>query len=123
MNSLGKYYAGGKVSGLLNGYEQVWGKGFKTPSEVRASLPEGKQVVAFQNRNPVHKAHFELLVNAKEDVPNSIIFVHPTCGPTQPGDIDGATRIKTYEVLQEDLLQEVGWRRFPLVLLALLHED
>jgi len=102
MDTLGKYYAGGKVYGLVKGYENIWGQGFKTPAEVRATLPEGKQVVAFQNRNPVHKAHFELLVAAKEDVPNSIIFVHPTCGPTQPGDIDGPTRIKTYEVLQED---------------------
>merc|ERR1719478_1805523 len=101
-NDLGKYYVGGKVNGLLKGFDGIWGAGFKTPADVRATLPEGKQVVAFQNRNPVHKAHFELLVNAKEDVPNSIIFVHPTCGPTQPGDIDGATRIKTYEVLQED---------------------
>merc|ERR1719198_2275954 len=37
-----------------------------------------------------------------KDVENSVVFVHPTCGPTQPGDIDGATRIKTYEVLQEE---------------------
>merc|ERR1719281_1628386 len=101
MQDLGKYYVGGKVNGLLNGYEEIWGDGFKTPAEVRSTLPEGTQVVAFQNRNPVHRAHFELLVAAKEDIPNSIIFVHPTCGPTQPGDIDGATRIKTYEVLQE----------------------
>merc|ERR1711937_878478 len=101
-NDLGKYYIGGKDSGLLKAFDVVWGKGFKSPAEVRATLPEGKQVVAFQNRNPVHKAHFELLVAAKEDIPNSIIFVHPTCGPTQPGDIDGAVRIKTYEVLQED---------------------
>lgn len=101
-NTLGKYYAGGKVYGLLKGYEAIWGSGFKTPAEVRSTLPEGKQVVAFQNRNPVHKAHFELLVAAKEDIPNSIVFVHPTCGPTQPGDIDGPTRIKTYEVLQDD---------------------
>merc|ERR1712117_417505 len=78
------------------------GKNFKTPAEVRASLPAGKPVVAFQNRNPVHKAHFELLLNAKEDVKDSIIFVHPTVGPTQPGDIDGKARIKTYEVLQEE---------------------
>jgi sulfate adenylyltransferase len=99
---LGEYYLGGKVQGLLQSFDVVWGEGFKTPAEVRKTLPEGKQVVAFQNRNPVHKAHFELLVAAKEDVPNSIIFVHPTCGPTQPGDIDGPTRIKTYEVLQDD---------------------
>merc|ERR1719335_1117973 len=102
MNGLGKYYAGGEVYGLLNGYDAVWGEGFKSPAEVRKTLPEGKQVVAFQNRNPVHKAHFELLVHAQEDIPNSIIFVHPTCGPTQPGDIDGKARIKTYEVMQED---------------------
>jgi len=101
-SELGKYYVGGKVHGLLEDFEHIWGKGFKTPAEVRKSLPDGKQVVAFQNRNPVHKAHFELLVTAMKDVENSIIFVHPTCGPTQPGDIDGAARIKTYEVMQEE---------------------
>merc|ERR1712160_65790 len=58
--------------------------------------------VAFQNRNPVHKAHFELLVTANQDVKDSILFGHPTVGPTQPGDITGAARIQTYEVLQEE---------------------
>merc|ERR1711971_46896 len=86
----------------INSFEEIWGLGFKTPAEVRASLPVGKQVVAFQNRNPVHKAHFELLVHAMKDVENSVVFVHPTCGPTQPGDIDGKARIKTYEVMQEE---------------------
>jgi sulfate adenylyltransferase len=101
-SGLAPFYAGGKVHGLVQGFEDVWGKGFKSPAEVRATLPEGRPVVAFQNRNPVHKAHFELLVTAKNDVENSIIFVHPTCGPTQPGDIAGDARIKTYEVLQEE---------------------
>jgi sulfate adenylyltransferase len=103
--SLGKYYVGGKVHGLMASLNDVWGgmgNAFKTPAEVRKSLPAGKQVVAFQNRNPVHKAHFELLLNAKEDVKDSIILVHPTVGPTQPGDIDGKARIKTYEVMQEE---------------------
>lgn len=99
---LGKYYVGGKVHGLVKGFADVWGMGFKTPAEVRATLPRGRPVVAFQNRNPVHKAHFELLVTAQKDVENSVVFVHPTCGPTQPGDIDGPSRIKTYEVLQEE---------------------
>jgi len=102
LQDLGKFYMGGKVTGLISSFEEVWGQGFKTPAEVRATLPAGKQVVAFQNRNPVHKAHFELLLAAKADVKNSIVFVHPTCGPTQPGDIDGPTRIKTYEVMQDE---------------------
>eukprot|EP00933_Yihiella_yeosuensis_P043864 TRINITY_DN38858_c0_g1_i1.p1 TRINITY_DN38858_c0_g1~~TRINITY_DN38858_c0_g1_i1.p1 ORF type:complete len:432 (-),score=87.26 TRINITY_DN38858_c0_g1_i1:132-1427(-) len=102
LQDLGKYYVGGKVHGLVQGFKSVWGEGFKSPAEVRAGLPAGKQVVAFQNRNPVHKAHFELLVHAQKDVKDSIIFVHPTCGPTQPGDIDGPTRIKTYEVMQDE---------------------
>merc|ERR1711918_57020 len=103
--SLGKYYVGGYVHGLMTSLNDVWGNmgnAFKTPAEMRASLPAGKPVVAFQNRNPVHKAHFELLLNAKQDVKDSIIFVHPTVGPTQPGDIDGKARIKTYEVMQEE---------------------
>jgi sulfate adenylyltransferase len=99
---LGKYYVGGKVHGLVQGFEAVWGKGFKSPAETRKTLPAGTPVVAFQNRNPVHKAHFELLVHAQKDVKDSIILVHPTCGPTQPGDIDGPTRIKTYEVMLEE---------------------
>merc|ERR1711998_121318 len=100
---LGKYYVGGKVHGLVKGFSAVYrGEGFLTPAEVRASLPEGRPVVAFQNRNPVHKAHFELLVTANKDVKDSIVFVHPTVGPTQPGDILGAARIKTYEVLQQE---------------------
>merc|ERR1712187_983559 len=100
---LGKYYVGGKVHGLMSGFNGVYeGKGFFTPAEVRATLPQGRPVVAFQNRNPVHKAHFELLVTAQKDVENSVILVHPTCGPTQPGDIKGDARIQTYEVLQQE---------------------
>merc|ERR1740121_249586 len=101
-SDLGKFYVGGKLHGLQKGFVDVWGQGFKSPEEVRATLPKGKPVVAFQNRNPVHKAHFELLVTAQNDVKDSIVLVHPTCGPTQPGDIDGPSRIKTYEVLQEE---------------------
>merc|ERR1712066_1206737 len=103
MGDMGKYYAGGKVHGLVAGFSFVYeGEGFMTPAEVRATLPQGRPVVAFQNRNPVHKAHFELLVTANQDVKDSILFVHPTVGPTQPGDIKGDARIQTYEVLQQE---------------------
>merc|ERR1712193_377818 len=76
------------------------------PQEVRATLPKDKKVVAFQNRNPIHKAHFELLKCAQRDVDDSILLVHPTCGPTQPGDIDGIVRIDTHEALKKETEKE-----------------
>ena len=99
----GAYNIGGAVHGLkLPKFPYPT----QTPSEVRATLPEGSPVVAFQNRNPIHKAHFELLKCAQKDVQDSILLVHPTCGPTQPGDIDGVVRIQTYEALKEETKQE-----------------
>jgi sulfate adenylyltransferase len=99
----GKYYIGGKIHGLSM---PKFGYPTAKAAEVRASLPAGKQVVAFQNRNPIHKAHFELLKCAQRDVNDSILLVHPTCGPTQPGDIDGIVRIQTYEALKEETAKE-----------------
>ena len=68
-------------------------------------LPAGKDVVAFQCRNPVHRAHYELFTRAL-DAPNlgedSVVLVHPTCGPTQADDIPGTVRYQTYEVLKEE---------------------
>jgi hypothetical protein len=60
--------------------------------QVREELPGGVDVVAFQCRNPVHRAHYELFTRAL-DAPNvgagGVVMVHPTCGPTQADDIDG----------------------------------
>merc|ERR1711988_1875614 len=99
----GDYYVGGSLHGIKN---VAFPYPVQTPAEVRAMLPEGKPVVAFQNRNPIHKAHFELLKCAHEDVKDSIMLVHPTCGPTQPGDIDGVVRIDTYEALAAQVKEE-----------------
>jgi len=99
----GEYYVGGKVHGIKS---PAFKYPTQTPAEVRANLPEGKSVVAFQNRNPIHRAHFELLKCAQRDVADSILLVHPTCGPTQPGDIDGVVRIQTYEALREETQEE-----------------
>jgi sulfate adenylyltransferase len=99
----GATYVGGKLHGLTS---PKFPYPVQAPSDVRATLPEGKQVVAFQNRNPIHKAHFELLKCAQADVQDSILLVHPTCGPTQPGDIDGVVRISTYEALKEETKEE-----------------
>merc|ERR1712137_784197 len=99
----GSHYVGGRLHGL-----SIPQFGYQTlkAGDVRATLPEGKDVVAFQNRNPIHRAHFELLKCAQKDVKDSILLVHPTCGPTQPGDIDGVVLIQTYEALKEETKAE-----------------
>jgi len=98
----GKYYLGGKLTGLNKPVREF---PCETPEEVRARLPDDVDIVAFQCRNPVHRAHYELFTRAL-DAPNvgadGVVLVHPTCGPTQPGDIPGTVRYKTYEVLKEE---------------------
>jgi sulfate adenylyltransferase len=110
----GKYYMGGRVTGLnLPVRDFVC----KTPQQVRASLPPDTDVVAFQCRNPVHRAHYELFTRALEDAlvgPGGVVLVHPTCGPTQADDIPGDVRYKTYEVLKEETANpRVLWEYLP----------
>jgi sulfate adenylyltransferase len=79
----GKYYMGGSVVGLNLPIRDF---PCKTPAQVRDELPNDKDVVAFQCRNPVHRAHYELFTRALDDKlvgEGGIVLVHPTCGPTQ----------------------------------------
>jgi sulfate adenylyltransferase len=98
----GKYYMGGKVTGLNLPIRDFV---CHTPKAVRETLPPGVDVVAFQCRNPVHRAHYELFTRALDDPlvgKDAVVLVHPTCGPTQADDIPGDVRYKTYEVLKEE---------------------
>jgi len=98
----GKYYLGGKLQGVAFPERDF---PCKTPAEVRETLPAGKDVVAFQCRNPVHRAHYELFtraLDAENVADGAVVLVHPTCGPTQADDIPGPVRYKTYEVLKEE---------------------
>jgi len=73
-----------------------------TPSEVRARLKSRGQtnVVAFQTRNPLHRAHEEMTKRAIAAV-DGILLLHPVVGMTKPGDIDHYTRVRTYKTLAE----------------------
>jgi len=57
-----------------------------------------ENVVAFQTRNPLHRAHEELTKRATEEV-NGVLLLHPVVGLTKPGDIDYFTRVRTYKAL------------------------
>ena len=74
----------------------------QTPSETRASLAEFGQanVVAFQTRNPLHRAHEELTKRAADSV-DGVLLLHPVVGLTKPGDVDHYTRVRTYQALTQ----------------------
>ena len=56
------------------------------------------RVVAFQTRNPMHRAHFELTCRAAK-ASESNLLLHPVVGVTKPGDVDHYTRVRCYEQL------------------------
>jgi sulfate adenylyltransferase len=74
----------------------------RTPADVRSILEERGRpnVVAFQTRNPMHRAHEELVRRATESV-DGVLLLHPVVGMTKPGDVDHYTRVRTYKALTE----------------------
>lgn len=100
----GPRYISGKLQGL-NYPKRIYPT--KAPAELREILPskDGKDVVAFQCRNPIHRAHYELFtraLDAENVASDGVVLVHPTCGPTQEDDISGEVRFQTYEVLKAE---------------------
>ncbi len=74
----------------------------QTPAAIRARLEAlgYPNVVAFQTRNPIHRAHEELTKQAAEKV-HGALLIQPAVGLTKPGDVDHFTRARTYKVLVE----------------------
>ncbi|MDX2031506.1 MAG: bifunctional sulfate adenylyltransferase/adenylylsulfate kinase [Blastocatellia bacterium] len=73
-----------------------------TPAETRARLAGfgRRNVVAFQTRNPLHRAHEELNRRAIEQT-DGVLLLHPVVGVTKPGDVDHFSRVRTYRALTE----------------------
>jgi sulfate adenylyltransferase len=92
------------VSGKLRGVEAPMHYDFKhlreSPSEVRDRFKKlgWRKVVAFQTRNPMHRAHQEISLLAARDVEANLL-IHPVVGMTKPGDVDHYTRVRCYEHL------------------------
>jgi len=113
-NERGRFYIGGRVYGFELPIREF---PCKTPEEVRSTLPSNHDVVAFQCRNPIHRAHYELFTNAllSDNVSSdSVVLVHPTCGPTQQDDIPGKVRYLTYKDLEDEIPDKrIKWAFLP----------
>ncbi|GAX73546.1 hypothetical protein CEUSTIGMA_g997.t1 [Chlamydomonas eustigma] len=110
----GQYYLGGKLQAFEVPQRQF---SCATPTQVRSTLPANSDVVVFQCRNPVHRAHYELFtrsLGAPNVRPGAVCLVHPTMGPTQDDDIPGIVRYHTYEVLKAELNNNrIKWAYLP----------
>lgn len=71
-----------------------------TPAQLRDRFAQDgwDRVVAFQTRNPMHRAHQELTLRAAREA-NAKLLIHPVVGMTKPGDVDHYTRVRCYQSL------------------------
>ncbi len=93
-------YVGGRVEGLDLPSHYDFRTLRLTPKEMRAQFVKlgWEKVVAFQTRNPMHRAHQELTLRAAKEVEASLL-IHPVVGMTKPGDVDHYTRVRCYQAL------------------------
>ena len=100
MNKANPWYVGGKLEGLQPPSHYDFRSLRLTPAELRAEFARlgWRRVVAFQTRNPMHRAHQELTFRAAKQVEANLL-IHPSVGMTKPGDVDYFTRVRCYELL------------------------
>jgi sulfate adenylyltransferase len=102
MHTWGGYYLSGPLTLLALPRHNDFVELRKTPAEVRSVLTDmGRDnVIAYQPRHPMHRAHETLTKNAGEEVDASLL-IHPVVGVTKYGDIDHYTRVRCYKALCE----------------------
>jgi sulfate adenylyltransferase len=102
LNTAHPVYLGGKLRGLEAPAHYDFKAWRDTPAEMRERFRKlgWRKVVAFQTRNPMHRAHVELTFRAARDNEANLL-IHPVVGMTKPGDIDHYTRVRCYEHLLE----------------------
>ena len=73
-----------------------------SPAELRERFAADgwRKVVAFQTRNPMHRAHHELTLQATDRL-GAKLLIHPAVGMTKPGDVDHYTRVRCYQAVAE----------------------
>jgi sulfate adenylyltransferase len=101
-NTAGPVYIGGVVRGVEPPSHYDFKALRHSPAEMRAQFRKlgWRRVVAFQTRNPLHRAHQELTFRAAREAEANLL-IHPVVGLTKPGDVDHYTRVRCYEHVLE----------------------
>jgi len=96
----GPVYLGGPIIGIQQPVHYDFKGRRDTPNELRAFFRKmgWRRVVAFQTRNPLHRAHQELTFRAAREAQANLL-IHPVVGMTKPGDVDHFTRVRCYEAV------------------------
>jgi len=108
------WLAGGAIRVLERAKNPHFGKYVLSPVETRARIEERRweAVVAFQTRNPLHRAHEYALVHGVEELTRAGLFagvvLNPLVGETKGDDVDAVTRMRTYERLRDARLLGQG---------------
>jgi len=102
MNIANPVYLGGRIYGVEPPTYFDYKLLRDTPSELRGRFRKlgWRKIVAFQTRNPLHRAHQELTFRAAREAEANLL-IHPVVGMTKPGDIDHFTRVRCYEHVLE----------------------
>ena len=103
LNKQPGHYAAGKLEVLRTPPHYDFVELRRTPAELREHFKSlgWNKVVAFQTRNPLHRAHEELTKRAAEQIGGGLL-IHPVVGVTKPGDVDHYTRVRCYRALVDN---------------------
>lgn len=102
LNHSGPIYLGGRLKGVQAPRHFDFTHIRHSPREMRDLFAKWgwRKVVAFQTRNPLHRAHQELTFRAAREAEANLLL-HPVVGLTKPGDIDYFTRVRCYDRLMQ----------------------
>ncbi|HEV2175718.1 MAG TPA: bifunctional sulfate adenylyltransferase/adenylylsulfate kinase [Terriglobia bacterium] len=94
------WYVGGRLEGVQKPAHYDFRALRLTPAELRAEFIRlgWRRIVAFQTRNPMHRAHQELTLRAAKQVEANLL-INPSVGMTKPGDVEYYVRVRCYEAL------------------------
>jgi len=94
------WYVGGRLEGVRLPIHYDFRNLRRAPAELRADFIRlgWRRVVAFQTRNPMHRAHQELTLRAAKSA-GANLLINPSVGMTKPGDVEYYVRVRCYEAL------------------------